>query len=692
MANRFEDEALQHLRSLTGDQTSTFRGGQLAAIRAAVEDRGRVVVVQRTGWGKSAVYFIATRMLRDRGLGPTLLLSPLLALMDNQVAAAARMGLRAKVINSTNRDEWSEIREQLAADELDLLLITEMRLANDEFRNEFLPHLGDRAGLLVVDEVHCISDWGHDFRPNYRRIGRMLQRLPSSTPVIGCTATANDRVVADVEAQFGSGITTVRGPLARDGLRLEVHTDKRRPDSRLAWLADNIPLLPGAGIVYCLTRRSVFQVAEFLEARGIPCGKYVGGGDPDEVAAKESDLNRFLSNDLRCIVATSALGMGYDKPDVGWVVHFQMPQSAIAYYQQVGRAGRALDRSYGILLAGVEDRGIQDWFIEQAFPSAADVECILSELAGSDDGLTRSEIAQRTNLTPTRLDGFMVQLQVEGVVEKEGSRWRRTLAPWTYPHERVTAVNEWRRAEQAAMARYLEGDECRMAFLRRQLDDLPVEECETCDVCRNERFGIEPSPALVQEASRSLLKAYVPIAPRKQWPAGTPWAGTIPEAKRTQAGWCLTPYGAFGWGQLIQQGKQQDHRFSDELLDPMVEMIRTMVDPQPEWLTFVPSERLPQLVPDFARRLAARLGIPALDLVAKTRTNEPQKTMHNSAWQHGNVHNTFAITDTPPASSGLLFDDIIDSRWTTTVIGHQLLNAGAGPVVPIGLASAAGSG
>ena len=431
-------------------------------------------------------------------------------------------------------------------------------------------------------------------------------------------------------------------------------------------------------------------MAEFLEARGIPCGKYVGGGDPDEVAAKESDLNQFLSNDLRCIVATSALGMGYDKPDVGWVVHFQMPQSAIAYYQQVGRPDGPRPQLRDSSLAS---RIAYPGLVHQAGIPIGCRRGVHSERtrAGSDDGLTRSEIAQRTNLTPTRLDGFMVQLQVEGVVEKEGSRWRRTLAPWTYPHERVTAVNEWRRAEQAAMGRYLEGDECRMAFLRRQLDDLPAEKCEICDVCRNERFGVEPSPDLVHEASESLLKAYVPIEPRKQWPAGTPWAGTIPQAKRTQVGWCLTRM-AHSVGAAHSAGEAAGSQIQRRTPRSNGGNDSHHGRPPTGMAHLVPSERLPQLVPDFARRLAARLGIPALDLVAKTRTNEPQKMMHNSAWQHRNVHNTFAITDTPPESSGLLLDDIIDSRWTTTVIGHQLLNAGAGPVVPIGLASAAGSG
>lgn len=329
----FDADAASHLRALTGDDAAEFRDGQLDAIRALVAERRRVLVVQRTGWGKSAVYFVATRMLRDRGSGPTLLVSPLIALMDNQVQAAARMGLRAAIVNSTNRDEWDDIRTRMERNEIDLLLIAEQRLSNPKFRDEWLDQMESRIGLVVVDEVHCISDWGHDFRPHYRRIGRFIEQLPANVPVIGCTATANNRVIADVEKQLGDNITTIRGPLRRDGLRLEVHSDKPRPDARLAWLVANLPDLSGTGIIYCLTRRDVVKVSEFLREHGIDCATYMGGGDQAAIAGKAEILERFLANDLKCIVATPALGMGYDKPDVAFVIHYQMPSSPIAYYQ-----------------------------------------------------------------------------------------------------------------------------------------------------------------------------------------------------------------------------------------------------------------------------------------------------------------------------------------------------------------------
>ncbi|MGZ4695338.1 MAG: RecQ family ATP-dependent DNA helicase [Acidimicrobiales bacterium] len=352
------------LRQLTGDPDAALRPSQLEAITTLASDRRRALLVQRTGWGKSAVYFITTRLLRDAGAGPTLLVSPLLALMRNQIEAAARMGLRAATLNSSNTDEWAEVRAAIDADEIDVLLVSPERFANAGFRAEVLPVVSPRSGLLVVDEAHCISDWGHDFRPDYRRIVRILELLPSGVPVLCCTATAHDRVVADIEHQLGDDLVVLRGPLARDGLSLHV-LDLPAQAQRLAWLADTIPTLPGTGIVYCLTVRDTASVTSWLRANGIDAVAYSGGDDDDHRQGVEQ---RLLANEVKVVVATSALGMGFDKPDLAFVIHYQAPGSSIAYYQQVGRAGRRLDRSIGVLLRGAEDADIQDWFINMAFP------------------------------------------------------------------------------------------------------------------------------------------------------------------------------------------------------------------------------------------------------------------------------------------------------------------------------------
>ena len=392
-AEIFAPTALERLRVLTGDPATEFRDGQLAAIRDVVVDRARVLCVQRTGWGKSAVYFVATALLREAGAGPTLIVSPLLALMRNQLVAAQRLGLRAHTINSTNREEWDGVRDRLTDGTVDLLLISPERLNNPRFREDMLPLFASSVGLLVIDEAHCISDWGHDFRPDYRRVKDMLDALAPGVAVLGTTATANDRVVADVEAQLTGKepLRSYRGPLARTSLRLEV-LELPKPAQRLAWLVENIPGLTGSGMVYALTKRDAGEVAEFLNSNGVTALAYTGEQDSEDRIATEE---RLLRNEVKAVVATSALGMGYDKADLTFVVHYQAPGSVVSYYQQVGRAGRGVEHADVVLLRGSEDKRIQDFFIEQAFPDRERVDAVLGELemAGGDGRTTRQLMA-----------------------------------------------------------------------------------------------------------------------------------------------------------------------------------------------------------------------------------------------------------------------------------------------------------
>src|SRR4051794_764310 len=425
-----ETQALELLRSLAGPDAA-FREHQLEAIGDLVEERRRVLCVQRTGWGKSAVYFIATALLRRAGAGPTVLISPLLALMRNQIAAAERLGLCAVTVNSTNRDDWDAVAAQLDADAVDLLLISPERLNNPQFRGRMLPVFIGRVGLLVVDEAHCVSDWGHDFRPDYRRIRDVLAALPGDVAVLGTTATANDRVVADVSEQFKVGsraerLTVYRGPLARSSLRLEV-VELPAPADRLAWLATWLPRFPGSGIVYCLTKRDTDTVAEWLRTQDITAVAYSGEVTDDERVEAE---RRLLRNEVKAVVATSALGMGYDKPDLGFVVHYQAPSSAIAYYQQVGRAGRGVAEAHVVLLRGHEDRAIQDFFIDVAFPPRALVERVLELIGSSDRPATLPALQAEVNLGRGRLEAMLKVLDVEGAVRREGSGWVLTGQPW----------------------------------------------------------------------------------------------------------------------------------------------------------------------------------------------------------------------------------------------------------------------
>ncbi len=676
-------EALSLLRRLTGDESSEFRAGQLETILRLAADRERVLLVQRTGWGKSAVYFIATRMLRDRGSGPTLLVSPLLALMRNQIEAAARLGVRAETINSSNTSEWSDVKERIEVDQVDVLLISPERLANQGFRDEVLPVVGQKSGLMVIDEAHCISDWGHDFRPDYRRLVRVLQLLPRGVPVLCCTATANDRVVDDVTTQLGADFSPVRGPLARGGLQLHV-LDKPSQAERLVWLASTLQALPGTGIVYCLTIADVGRVANWLNSNGIDAAAYSGDSDNEDRTVIEQ---RLLANDVKVVVATSALGMGFDKPDLSFVIHYQSPGSPVTYYQQVGRAGRALQQSWGILLRGTEDADIQDYFIEGAFPSPRHAEQIVDVLEGYAVQMTKRELLSEVNLRPGQLEILLKVLEVEGAVERDGGRWLRTLSHWAFDYDRVASVTALRRAEQQQMREFIATDCCRMQALVNYLDDYSSEPCGICDNCTGDSVDLTFQPSEVQRAVDFLRSQDLPIKPRKQFPNGT----RISLDQQLDGGWILARWRDAGWGNLVRSGKQVHGEFDDQLVDASADLIkRWQPDPIPEWVTFVPSRRQPELVAGFAARLASRLGLVCKEVVVKVRDTEPQKSMQNSQQQYRNVQNAFEIRGPVPSGPVLLVDDLVDSRWSLTVVGVSLRQTGAGSVLPFALADTAG--
>jgi ATP-dependent DNA helicase RecQ len=688
MLTTIDTAAADRLHALAGPQAS-FREHQLEAIRDLVEERARVLCVQRTGWGKSAVYFIATSLLRERGAGPTLIVSPLLALMRNQIAAAERLGIRAHTVNSTNRDAWDEVRSLLAADAVDLLLISPERLNNPKFRDAMLPLFAERVGLLVIDEAHCISDWGHDFRPDYRRVADVLERLPAGVAVLGTTATANDRVVADVAEQLAVGghaeeLRAYRGPLGRSSLRLEVVELPSQAD-RLAWLATHLPQLPGSGIVYTLTKRDSDTVAAWLNARGIAAEAYSGEVDTERRVAVE---DRLLRNDLKAVVATSALGMGYDKPDLGFVVHYQAPGSVIAYYQQVGRAGRGVERAEVVLLRGAEDRRIQDFFIEQAFPRREHVDGVLEHLASAgDDGATTAELMAQVNLGKGRMEGMLKVLDVEGAVSRDGTRWRlRPDGAWRYDAERYAKVTELRRAEQAAMASFGADGRCLMRALQEELDDPEPADCGRCAVCAGPRFGGDLDPVLVRTAALHLRSQPIVLEAKKMAPDAEGKMKKIPEDVRVEEGRALARLGDGGWDPLVQAGMRSG-RFADELAEAAAEAVRSWGVPV-AWVTAIPSRRSGELVPDLAQRVAARLGLPYVQALARTGDGPPQREMANSAQQLANIRGQFAVAAELPAGACLLVDDLRFSGWTLAMTGGQLRRRGAGAVFPLALSSA----
>ncbi len=690
--------ALRHLRLAMADSLVQFRDGQWEAIDQIVNRRGRVLCVQRTGWGKSMVYFIAAKLLRQQGHGVTLLISPLLSLMRNQIQAAERLGLRALTVNSTNPNEWHGVRNELLADRADLMLISPERLSNDEFVADTLLPIASRIGLLVVDEAHCISDWGHDFRPDYRRIGLILSKLPRNIAVLGTTATASRRVVADVAVQLGSEVQIQRGPLMRETLGLQA-LRMPHPADRLAWMAGQIPELPGSGIIYVLTIRDAERVTIWLRQQRIRAAAYHAELDHERREALEQAL---LDNRLKCLVATTALGMGFDKPDLGFVIHFQTPANVVAYYQQVGRAGRAIDTAVGVLLLGQEDEQINAHFRERAFPPDAQVKQILDALEVAEDGLKEQSLQQMVNLRPSQIAKVLKQLSVLArapVLRLEG-RWMRTPHPYSPDRPRIEQLNKQREQEWQQMLAYVDGRQCLMQFLAKALDDADCVPCGRCAVCRGQPLLSVDVPApLREEAMRFVQHSEAVLPPRQQWdlaalPQYAALLGgrnrTIPASLRAEPGRYLSRWGEPLWGQWVAQGKASGS-FGEPLVKASVELLRHrwLEAAAVGWVTCVPSLRHPTLVPDFARRLAMALGVPFLPVVEKVRETEPQKQMENSFHQCHNLDGVFRVGALPAGQAVLLIDDLVDSGWTLTLVAALLRKQGAGPVFPYALASSA---
>ena len=689
-------QAQQLLQTALANPTAEFRDGQWEAIDALVNHRQKLLVVQRTGWGKSSVYFISTKIFRDRGMGPTIIVSPLLALMRNQIESAARLGIVAETMNSTNTDEWRSVTQRILNNQVDCLLISPERLANDNFIETVLQTIADRIALMVIDEAHCISDWGHDFRPDYRRIVNILRQLPANTPVLGTTATANDRVVEDIQTQLGD-IQIHRGPLIRESLALQAMT---LPDqaSRLAWLAQLIPTLSGTGIVYTLTVRDAEQVANWLCENGIDAKAYHGSVEAE--GFENSNLYRqhleelLLHNDLKVLVATTALGMGYDKPDLSFVIHYQAPGSIVAYYQQVGRAGRGIEHALGVLMSGVEDQDIHAFFRDSAFPTGQQVDEILNILEQSD-GLSLRNIEEQTNLRQGQIEKVLKLLSVENPapVIKEGSRWLRTPIRYQMDHARIAHLTGQRVQEWQEVQSYIQDAGCKMTFLRCALDDHDPTPCGKCASCLEQAVvDVAIEPALVHRAGTFLKHAEMVIKPNVQVAANAfqeyGFRGNLPQQIRAQEGRVLSRWGDAGWGRTVADNKH-DGRFCDELVEAMAAMIqqRWQPNPAPQWICCVPSRNHPELVPDFAQRLAARLGLPFVDAVSKVKSNQQQKGQQNRFHQCRNLDGAFQVTQLYRDQPVLLVDDIVDSGWTLTVIAALLQQAGSGLVYPIALAS-----
>ncbi|MFF7333733.1 RecQ family ATP-dependent DNA helicase [Streptomyces sp. NPDC008150] len=702
------------LARLVGDPTGTarLREDQWRAIEALVADGRRALVVQRTGWGKSAVYFVATSLLRARGSGPTVIVSPLLALMRNQVEAAARAGIRARTINSSNTEEWDTVRGEIASGEVDVLLVSPERLNNPDFRDQVLPQLAAATGLLVVDEAHCISDWGHDFRPDYRRLRTMLADLPAGVPVLATTATANARVTADVAEQLGTGGSSdalvLRGPLDRESLSLSV---LRLPDAahRMAWLADHLDDLPGSGIIYTLTVAAAEEVTAFLRQRGHTVSSYTGRTENADRQQAEDDL---LANRVKALVATSALGMGFDKPDLGFVVHLGSPSSPIAYYQQVGRAGRGVEHAEVLLLPGKEDEAIWQYFASLAFPPEDVVRRTLDVLGGAGRPLSLPALEPLVELRRSRLETMLKVLDVDGAVKRVQGGWIATGQPWSYDTERYAWVARQRATEQEAMREYARTTQCRMEFLQRQLDDEGAKPCGRCDNCAGARFTADASATALDAARADLGRAGVEVEPRRMWPTGLPAIGVelkgrIPAGEQAAAGRALGRLSDIGWGNRLRPlltPRTPDAPVPDDVAKAVVGVLADWAKGPGGWasgsadapqrpvgVVTVASRARPQLVGTLGARIAEVGRLPLLGSV--TYAGEaPALPRSNSAQR---LKGLYGVLTVPPelaaALAGnpgpvLLVDDWTETGWTLAVAARLLRRAGAEAVLPLVLA------
>ena len=691
-------EATAALQRLVGRDDVQFRDGQLEAIEALVGGRQRVLVVQRTGWGKSAVYFVSTALRRAAGAGPTFLISPLLALMRDQIAAAERAGIRAMSMNSANAEEWGAVSAALAADEVDVLLVSPERLNNPRFREQQLPGLAERCGLLVVDEAHCVSDWGHDFRPDYRRIRDLLDELPDETPVLATTATANARVVTDVAEQLASGgreVLTLRGGLARESLRLGV-LPLASPEQRVAWLVAHLAELPGSGIIYSLTVAGAEDVAATLREAGHEVRSYTGRTDPADRERLEAALR---DNQVKALVATSALGMGFDKPDLGFVLHLGAPSSPVAYYQQVGRAGRATANADVLLLPGPEDKDIWRYFASASMPRQEQADAVIKALTESGKPLSTPALETIVDIRRTRLELLLKVLDVDGAVDRVQGGWAATGAPWAYDTERYERVTLAREREQQLMLDYEAGGTCRMEFLQRALDDDTAAPCGRCDVCAGTWFADAIPDAALQTARARLQRVGVEIESRNQWPTGmtrlgVEVSGKIPADEAMSQGRALARLTDLGWGQRLREILAADAEASPDLLRSCVPVLRDWDwSVRPAAVVALPSRSRPLLVNSLARGLAEIGRLPyvgALDLVHGGPTGEAGG---NSAFRLAGVWERLGVSAELAAALAevhgpvLLVDDLVDSRWTMTVAARALRQAGATEVLPFALAA-----
>lgn len=672
-----------------------FHDGQWEAIENALNNK-RTLVIQKTGWGKSIVYFLASKLIKEKRGGITVIVSPLLSLMRNQIESAKKMGINAVTINSENENEWKSIEDKLYKADCEIIFISPEKFAKNDFVDRVIPMIKGGINMIVVDEAHCISDWGHDFRPNYSRIVDVIRVLPPNVPIIATTATANKRVEEDIKAQLGEDLLVIRGPLMRKSLKIQVIKLPKQSE-RLAWLIENLNKIIGSGIIYCSTTRECNKVSEFLIKNGINALTYnskLSKNKEEKTLLREKRENMLLNNEVKVLVSTNALGMGFDKGDLSFVIHFQTPGNIIRYYQEIGRAGRKLDNAYAILLVGNEDHDISKYFIENAFPKKKQLENVLHLIEKSENGLSVYDFKKDVNMTDGGIKKCISLLDLNRVIAKEGTKYIRTLNPYNYDDFKVEEVLKTRYRELELMDQYVDIKTCYMKFLANELDDDTDENCGRCSNClEKEFFSSKVSNENILKAENFIKNRIIKMKVNKQWPSGVidEKAKKIPLEEQNEIGRVLADYGDAGYGIMIEEDKYKNKYFRDELVDATIELINNKWQEleRVDCVAAVPSLRRPELVKSFAKRVAEKLNVDFIDVIIKPKETEQQKTMENSNMQAKNAYNAFAVIEDIQYGNVLLIDDMVDSGWTLTVCGAMLKKNGAVKVYPYALASTA---
>jgi len=675
-------QAYSILKTMYGCNAS-FREGQYEAIESVVRNK-KTIVVQKTGWGKSLVYFIATKIFRMRGKGLTVVISPLLALMENQKETGEKLGLKCECLNSNVGDSKAQILDNICSGNVDLVLITPETLFSSDVQAN-LPKM--RIGMFVVDEVHCISDWGHDFRLEYFRLKEVIRNLGDNVAILGTTATANDRVIEDLKEQFGKNVYVSRGSLLRNNLAIQILNMSNKV-VRYAWLLENIPTLPGTGIIYCLTKKDCEKLAFFLVENNISAMPYFSGDEEKN----QKTLNKFLKNEIKVLVATVKLGMGFDKGDVSFVIHFQMPGNVVSYYQQIGRAGRKIAKAYIFLMFGQEDKEIHEYFIKRAFPTEWELKKVFNVIRESENGMSRNQILSHINIAGNRLEKALQFLLHDGYIYKETSRYFGIGKTFVYKEDYYETIRNVRYAEMCSMIDLVNIQGCINRHLVNMLNDSTDETCGCCEKCAGKIRSEEVSLVAQTLAADFLHRQQIIIEPRKRWAIGFGKAGGSIIREGNQAGICLSVYGDPGYGELVKKGKYEEERFAETLVEAGAEFLRPIIQQNNvQHITCIPSLRS-QSVQDYAQRLAKKLGViflPLLDKIGDCRqkANENSYYQCNCAWESFEVKNN---VDVPKKL--ILVDDIVDSRWTVTVCGYKLSQRGANWVFPFALADSSQNG